>query len=179
MHAHRLLTGRLLMRAPEMTDAPAIQQLVSAYEIARSTLHIPHPYPEDGAVEWLKRIEAGGDGAHLFALIRRSDSAYIGTMGLHIYEPHQRAEVGYWVGVPYWNQGYATEALTCLLEFGFETIGLQRIFAQYYTDNPASRYVMEKSGMLYEGCMRQHIRKWDQFKDVGICGILRSDWEQR
>lgn len=179
MHAYRLLTERLLMRAPEMTDAPAIQSLASAYEIARSTLHIPHPYPQDGAVEWLKRLrEADSDGAYVFALIRQSDSAYIGTMGLHVREQHQHAEVGYWMGVPYWNQGYATEALTRLIEFGFSMMGLHRIYAQYFLDNPASRRVMEKSGMVYEGCMREHIQKWGQFKDLGICGILRSDREQ-
>jgi RimJ/RimL family protein N-acetyltransferase len=180
MHAYQLRTERLLMRAPVMEDAAAIQELVSAWEIARATLHIPHPYPENGAEEWLKRSEDNlSRGIYTFGLTLKSDGSYIGTMGLHVDDVHQHAEVGYWIGVPYWNQGYATEALTRLIQFGFKTVGLQRIFAQYFADNPASRRVMEKSGMNYEGTMRQHIQKWAEFKDLGICGIVRADWESR
>lgn len=178
MHEYRLHTERLLMRAPQMEDAPAIQRLVSVPEIARTTLNIPHPYPDDGAIEWLTRSQDNiSRGVYSFAITLKSDGTYLGTMGLHVNDQHQHAEVGYWIGVPYWGNGYATEALIRLIQFGFKIVGLQRIYAEYFGDNPASRRVMEKAGMTYEGLMRQHILKWDEYKDLGICGIVRADWE--
>ena len=59
----------------------------------------------------------------------------------------RRAELGYWIGVPWWNRGYATEAGRALLDFGFGTLGLHRIMAHHMMRNPASGRVMQKLGM--------------------------------
>ena len=84
-------------------------------------------------------------------------------------------EIGYWVGLPYWNRGYATEASAALLDFGFDVLGLNRILARHITRNPASGRVMQKVGMEFEGISRQHFLARGQFEDVACYAILSSD----
>ncbi len=88
----------------------------------------------------------------------------------------QLAEMGYWIGVPFWGRGYCTEAAQRVIEYGFEDLNLNRIQGTHYTDNPASGRVMVKLGMAYEGCRRQHTRKDGAFKDINLYGLLRQDW---
>ena len=99
----------------------------------------------------------------------------VGVMGLHFRFDHQRAEIGYWIGAPFWNRGYATEAAAAMLDFGFDELDLNRIEGQFITRNPASGRVMEKLGMRREGVRRQHLMKWDRLEDTAIYAVLKSD----
>ena len=92
----------------------------------------------------------------------------------HPYE-EKMAEIGYWIGKPYWSQGYCTEAAREVVRYGFEVLNLNRIQARHMTKNPASGRVMEKVGMKYEGRLRQSLLRWDQFEDVAIYSILRDE----
>jgi RimJ/RimL family protein N-acetyltransferase len=161
-----------------MADAPAVQRIVSDREVAATTLRIPHPYPENGAVEWLKSIEPRwADGtAAVFAITLAPAGQLIGSIGLVITPDHRHAELGYVIARQQWGNGYVTEAASALLRFGFEALGLNRIFAHHMTHNPASGRVMQKIGMRYEGTMRQHIIKWDEPRDVAFYGITREQW---
>ena len=103
----------------------------------------------------------------------------MGAIGLHVEHFHQRAEIGYWLGVPYWGKGYATEAAKAVIGYAFETLGVQRVFAFHFTRNPASGRVLARAGMQREGTMRQHLVKWDERVDVDYYGILRDDWMER
>ncbi|MGO4371700.1 GNAT family N-acetyltransferase, partial [Paenibacillus sp. MCAF20] len=89
---------------------------------------------------------------------------------------HNRAELAYWMGKPYWGLGYATEAARRVVQFGFEELALNRIHAAAMTRNPASYNVMIKAGMKYEGTFPQHIKKWEQYEDLVFYGLNRSDW---
>jgi RimJ/RimL family protein N-acetyltransferase len=64
-----------------------------------------------------------------------------------------------------------------MIRYGFETLGLHRIFASHFKQNPASGRLLKKLGMRYEGCQREHLRKWDQFIDSELYGILRQEWQ--
>ena len=88
---------------------------------------------------------------------------------------HRHAELGYWIGVPFWKSGYATEAARAVVNHGFNTLGLHRIFATHFRDNLASARVLTKIGMRHEGCQRAHILKWGEFLDVEMYGMLASD----
>ena len=96
-----------------------------------------------------------------------------------VEKQHQHAELGYWLGVPFWGHGYATEAAREILRYGFEMLALHRIFASHFKHNPASGRILTKIGMKHEGCQREHLRKWDQFVDSELYGILRREWEAR
>ena len=85
-------------------------------------------------------------------------------------------ELGYWLGVPFWNQGYCTEAALAVVQYGFEVLRLHRIYASHMIRNPASGRIMQKIGMTYEGCQRQHVQKWGVFEDLATYGILQSEY---
>lgn len=173
-----LETERLILRPFTLADAPEVQRLAGAWEIADTTLNIPHPYRDGMAEEWIGRHQERFDRGELasFAIVLRDEGRLIGAIGLAISERFDRGEMGYWIGVPYWNQGYCTEAARAVLEYGFSVRGLNRIQATHLTRNPASGRVMQKIGMSHEGRLRQHVRKWDRFEDLECYAILRSEY---
>ncbi len=171
-----LETERLRIRPFSESDIFDLLPLIGAREVAATTLRIAHPYTERDARAFL---ELAKDPDKLWlAVTLRSDWRLIGGIGLRLGQEHQHAELGYWLGVPYWGQGYATEAGRRVLRYGFEVLGLHRIFATHFKHNPASGKILRKLGMRYEGCQREHLRKWDQFVDSELYGVLRREWEQ-
>ncbi len=168
-----LETERLVLRPPDLAYAPAIQQLAGAREVAYNTLLIPHPYPEGAAEAWLRAPRTEND--HVFILTLRDTADVAGVMGLHANPDHKRAEIGYWIAVPYWGRGYATEAARAVVRFAFDGLGLERVFAEVFSRNPASARVLQKVGMRHEGTHRRHIVKWGESIDVEAYGILRDE----
>lgn len=169
----QLATERLLLRPFTLDDAPAVQRLASAYEVAENTLLIPHPYPEGAAAEWIAKQKPANN--HVFA-ITLHEGDVIGAVGLEVQPEHDRGEIGYWIGVPYWGRGYMTEAARAVIGWAFESLRLRRVFAFHFTRNPASGRVMQKIGMRHEGSLRQHDKKWNEYVDVEVYGILNSEW---
>jgi len=179
-----LTTPRLCLRPFTLDDANSVQALAGAYEVAANTLTMPHPYKDGMAEEWIASHEsAWNSGASLTLAIALSpqvsgvEHSIIGAIGLGLCPEHQRAGLGYWLGVPYWNQGYMTEAARAVVSYGFETLDLNRIEAGHYGRNPASGRAMQKIGMTQEGIQRQHVYKWGQFEDLILYGLLASDWQ--
>ena len=170
-------TPRLILRRFTPDDAAALEPLVSAREIAATTLNIPHPYPPGAASAWIGRhdkLYETGTGMPL-AITRRAEGDLVGGIDLEIKAEHAHAELGYWIGLPFQGNGYATEAAAAVVAHGFDVLGLERIHAHYFRGNPASGRVLAKVGMQVEGELRRHIRKWDAFVDIIMCGILRDD----
>ena len=171
-----LETKRLLLRPFSLEDAPRVYELASVAEVAATSLNIPHPYPEALAAEWIAGHPQGAKkGMHVFALTRKHDGQVIGGVSLGITHRHNRAELGYWIGLPYWNQGYATEAVVRMIQWGFDEHALSRIFAQHFACNPASGRVMEKAGMTYEGTLRDCVCKDGTYHDTPMYSILHSE----
>ncbi|WP_028610233.1 GNAT family N-acetyltransferase [Paenibacillus harenae] len=173
-----LYTERLFLRLLEQNDAEAIERLINDYGVARTTLNIPYPYPKGSAVPFIQRrteAAANGDG-YSFAVIDRESGTFMGSIGMNIDKNHHRAELGYWLGAQFWNNGYMTEAVRRVVQFGFLELGLNKVSAAAMTGNPASSSVMKKIGMQYEGTFRQHFIKWGQYEDIGYFGILRKDF---
>ena len=162
-----LTTKRLTLRAFTIADAPDVQRLAGAHEVALNTLHIPHPYPDGAAEAWIAKQ---GDGSEIVFAID-ADHRLIGAIGLVPDRLNNRAELGYWIGVPFWGKGYASEAAAAIVQLGFETEGFHRIFAQVFARNPASARVLQKIGMQHEGTLRHHIKKWDEYLDVECYGM--------
>jgi ribosomal-protein-alanine N-acetyltransferase len=173
-----LRTTRLLLRSFERKDIPAIARLAGAREVAATTTNIPHPYTEDDARNFLaygqEELRAGRSA--IFAITILKEGNLCGAVGLTINPLQQRAELGYWIGIPFWRRGFATEAASTVLAFGFETLGLHRIHASHFAGNIASRRVLEKIGMRHEGCSRDHVRKWDRFIDLENYGLLAEEF---
>ncbi len=174
-----LQTERLILRAFQMDDAPAVDKYVSEKEIAATTLNIPHPYTLEMAEEWIgTHKEAFENGqAVRFAITLGDSGELLGAIGLEITAAHERAEMGYWIGLPHWGKGYCTEAAIAAIQHGFDSLGLERIFATHLRRNPASGRVMLKAGMKHEGRLRHHIKKWGEFEDLEMYSLLRPKTE--
>lgn len=173
-----LITEHTRLRPFSLSDGGEVYKLVKAREIADTTLNIPHPYEIEMATEWIsshpERLDKGAGVT--FAIVRRGDDQLLGAIGLEINTRFRRAEMGYWIGVPYWNQGYCTEAALELLRYAFEELGLNRVHATHFTRNPASGRVLQKVGMFHEGTLRQFVKKWGIYEDLEMYSILKMDW---
>ena len=164
------------MRDFRRDDLPDVVRLAGAREVAATTLRIPHPYTAAHAEQFWQTRQDEKFG-YSFAITLLASGELYGGIGLHPDPVHPRAELGYWIGVPYWGHGYATEAARAVLDFGFRELKLHRIFAHHFQGNDTSGRVLRKIGMTYEGRSRGHIDKWGQLLDLENFGILRSEWE--
>ncbi|HEX4783380.1 MAG TPA: GNAT family N-acetyltransferase, partial [Candidatus Sulfotelmatobacter sp.] len=131
-----LQTARLKLRPYTEADIAELVPLIGTREVAATTLRIAHPYTEEDARAFIA-LAREPDKIWL-AITLRSDGGQIGGIGLRVDDQHQHAELGYWLGVPYWGQGYATEAAREMLRYGFQDLSLHRIFASHFGHNPAS-----------------------------------------
>ena len=146
-----LKTNRLILRPPVPEDASAIQQYVSDRRIADTTALIPHPYPDGGALEWIRRSDVTlreGRGVDFCILLRDSDE-FVGVVGL--IDRDVESSIGYWIAVPHWGNGYATEAVHRVIRHAFNARRIPSLHAYHFAHNPASGRVMHKAGLLYEG----------------------------
>lgn len=172
-----LRTKRLLLRPFTLADAPHVQRLAGAPEVADTTLSVPYPYGEGMAESWI----AGHADRFLYrtgviyAITLHEESSICGCVSLGMTPPHSRAELGYWLGVPFWGRGYMTEAAAALVDYGFRGLSLHKITSSHFTRNPASGRVMQKIGMMREGLLRGHIFKDGMFEDVVVYGLLNSE----
>ncbi|HEX7154291.1 MAG TPA: GNAT family N-acetyltransferase [Thermoanaerobaculia bacterium] len=174
-----LTTQRLMLRPFELEDAPVVHRLASDRQIALNTGTIPHPYPEGEAERWISKHQEGFDAGRevTFAILTGAD--LVGAVGLSLNRDDDNAEIGYWVGVPYWNHGYASEASEAVIRYGFEELALNKIYARFFSRNAASGRVMQKLGMAFEGRFRQQHKKWGEYLDTEQYGLLREEWTRR
>lgn len=179
-----LYTARLRLRPLVSDDAPDVQRLAGDAAVASTTLNVPHPYLDGMAEGWIATLDDAfaDDQIVTFGIVVRDDGdesdargVLVGTIALRLELDDARADLGYWIGVPHWRHGYATEAVRAVLKYGFDTLRLHRIHASHLTRNPASGRVMQKAGMTLEGVQRGHVLKYGVFEDLAKYGILRTD----
>lgn len=173
-----LRTSRLLLRPFELSDAKDVQRIAGDRTIADTTLNVPHPYEDGMAEAWIATHQAEFEARRLcaYAMVLAATGELIGAVSLRITSHLNHAELGYWVGVPWWNRGYCTEAARVLVDYGFSVLGLHRIHSSHYSRNPASGRVMIKLGMQHEGRLREHVKRWDRYEDLEYYGILAREW---
>ncbi len=173
-------TERLILRPFSIADATEVMRLAGDRAIADTTTNIPHPYKEGMADQWIsKHAETfENDRGIAWAITRKADSALLGAISLMGMVKGHQAELGYWIGKPYWKKGYCTEAGRAVLRYAFRELELCRVHASHFTRNPASGRVMQKIGMRHEGCRRQHVKKWDKTEDLELYGVLKHEWEK-
>ena len=151
MSCCRLETERLLLRPPEEADIPSTVVLLGDYDVAKNLATVPHPFTRAHAEDFLKRsTQSRADGsAFRFSIVRKSGNIHVGSIGLGLREG--MFELGYWLGRPYWGQGYATEAAKRVVGFAFHDLKAQSVQASRFHDNPASGRVLSKLGATPNG----------------------------
>ncbi|MGJ9458347.1 GNAT family N-acetyltransferase [Oceanobacillus sp. CF4.6] len=174
---YTLQSKRLILRPYELKDAPRVQKLANVKELAETTF-LPHPYTLEMAESWIKThssIIEDGD-AYPFAVILENEKELVGTMTLRVDKSHNKGELAYWVGKEYWGKGYATEAAKEVIDFGFNRLNLNRMWAPIMSKNVASGKVLKNAGLTYEGTLRQEILRWGQYEDTDIYGALKNEY---
>lgn len=173
-----LQSKRLVIRPYEMQDEQAVYPVINCKGIYETTLNIPYPYPKEQVGIWIRftiknSYYKKGYEWGIFTL----DGQYVGNVGLvNIDVMNNSSEVTYFIGESFWNQGFATEAVHCMVKYGFETLGLERIQGRCMVGNIASLKVMQKNGFSYEGLSRHEVLKDSQYKDVWHAGIIKEDY---
>lgn len=171
-----LETERLVLRAPRLEDAKIVAELANDRRIAENTLRIPHPYRLADAEAFVASVNKGGEIAFLIT----HQGEPIGACGLaQIDGP--APDLGYWLGVPFWGNGYGTEAVRAIIDHAFTDLGYEALQAGARVTNPASRRVLEKCGFQWTGVGLYRISAIkssapiDRFRlDRGIWASLKS-----
>jgi [ribosomal protein S5]-alanine N-acetyltransferase len=145
---------RLILRAPRHADIQAMAVWLGDFEVSRNLAHVPHPYGEADAEDFVSKRGHHGNGHYAFSILRKSDHLFMGCIGLHLED--EGHELGYWLGKPFWGMGYATEAAGAMARFAFETLFTPFLWAGWFHDNPASGHVLVKLGARHNGSRIRH-----------------------
>ncbi len=161
---------KFILRPYRQGDALSLRKHINNEKISRNTSHIPYPYTQKDAREWVQeclgRQKQKRPSSINFAIAVRGK--VVGGIGFNNIEPRHKAEIGYWLGEQYWGRGMMTQAVNLVTRFGFEQLNLQRIFACVYPHNSASMRVLEKAGYKFEGVFRKYVKKGEEFIDGHI-----------
>lgn len=143
-------TERLILRPFLISDASDVSQLLGSPLIADVTASIPYPYPKDMAISWIEGHPVGWQMKDFicYAVVQKESGILVGSLSLMNIEAGS-AELGYWYGVNFWGQGYATEAAQCLCRAACHEFGIKQLFARHLDRNPASGRVLGKVGFQY------------------------------
>lgn len=174
-----LNTQRLILRPITLDDVEAVTRYCQDRRVAEMTLTIPHPYTSSDAVAWINSLPGplSKGTMMVWGIVPRATGELIGSIGIAINKQHDKAELGYALGVEHWNKGYVSEAALAVRDHAFTELGLNRLDAHHFVGNEASGRVMQKIGMVYEGTLRNVVRKWGVYRDSVCYAILRSQWE--
>ena len=169
-----LESERLVLRAPRLPDADAIVALAGNRRIAEMTALMPHPYARADAEAWIAASPVAGDVT--LAVTRKADGAFVGACG-YAHGGKAEPELGYWTGEPYWNDGFATEAVRAVIDYAFANAGLKAITSSCRVINAASRRVIEKCGFQWTGAGLLRMRSLQASVPVDRFRLDQRTWE--
>lgn len=165
------------LRPVQPEDLPDIARLANDAEIASQLRdQFPHPYTANHAAVFFQWVQQGALG-HVWLITVNSEVA--GILSLLPQQDIYRhaAEIGYWLGRPFWNKGIMTKAIALVLYQGFVILGFKRIFAGVFSSNPASVRVLIKNGFKTEGIRKDAVLKNNLFRDEQMLALLKCDYE--
>jgi RimJ/RimL family protein N-acetyltransferase len=167
-----LETERLLLRRPTLADVKAIARLANDRRIAENTRRLPHPYSQDHAIEFVRNAAKDKRGT---AFLIESNFTPIGVVGVDWREP-DAPELGYWLGVEHWGQGFGTEAARAVIDFTFEEFEVEHLVAGARVSNPSSRNILEKCGFQWSGVELHRFEALGSSSPVDCFRLARSVW---
>lgn len=166
--------GRFVLRHFRKGDELDIVKHANNTKIYRATIPMPYPYDASDALEWIEqnRAEARRKVPGMVSFAIDIDGEVVGCIGLSDIEGH-KAAVGYWLAEPHWGQGIVTRAVKLISRYGFEEVGLRRIYAHVFPFNRASARVLEKNAYKLEGRLRKEAEKDGKLYDMLLYAKVR------
>ena len=177
-HIPTLETDRLILRGMRVSDTEDMFEYARRPSVTQYLTWNPHTDPAETReyLTYVGQRYRTGD-FYDWAVVDRESGHMIGTCGFTSFNcPHDTAEIGYVLNPAYQGKGLATEAVRRVLDFGFDELGLHRIEAHFMEGNDASRRLMERVGMTFEGYARESMRIKGRFCTIGTCAILRHEY---
>lgn len=168
--------GEYCIRSYELTDQRALIKYANNNNITKLLRdQFPFPYTESEAKAWLN-YACNQDRETNFAIANSKE--LIGAIGLNLQEDVNRysAEIGYWIGEPFWGRGIVSAALLVFTDYVFNNFNLNRIYANVFEGNPASEKILVKAGYLKEATLRKAVYKDGKFLDQYVYGILKDEF---
>ena len=167
-----LETERLMLRRPTLADVSAIARLANDRRIAENTRRLPHPYSRDHAIAFV-RGAAEDNRAAVFLI--ENNFVPIGVAGVNWHAP-DAPELGYWLGVEHWGQGFGTEAARAVIDFTFEEFDIEQLMSGARVTNPSSRNILEKCGFQWSGVELHRFEALGSSTPVDRFRLSRSVW---
>jgi len=167
-----LETERLTLRRPTLADVKTIARLANDRRIAENTRRLPHPYSPDHAVDFVRSM-ANKRCETVFLI--ESEFTPIGMVGIDWREA-DAPQLGYWLGVEYWGQGFATEAARAAIDYFFEEFDAEHLYSGARVANPASRNVLEKCGFQWIGVELHRFEALKSSTPVDCFRLSRGVW---
>jgi ribosomal-protein-alanine N-acetyltransferase len=180
-HFPILETERLRLRQITHDDAQALVDMFTKPEMVRYVIeeaNITTLPAATGFIDWLNSDAEGPNGMCWWGItLKGGDDRLIGTCGFHLWEKdHRRVDIGYNMDVPYWGQGYTTEAAHAVVRWCFENLDLHRVQADCTEGNIGSERVLEKVGFTLEGIWRENTFEHGRFVNIKQYGLLRREY---
>lgn len=164
----------VILRKLQQSDEFELVRLANDPMIADDMCTLPNPFGLEDARQLMKRSESGDEDIQ--GILDVKSGGLVGVVMLRDFEMcHEQAELSIWIGQPFWGLGFGTDALRSMVRRGFSKHGLNRIYAYCMVRNPGSQRILEKTGFLREGLLRQRVIKKGVYEDVYIYAILKSD----
>jgi [ribosomal protein S5]-alanine N-acetyltransferase len=163
-----------ILRPWSQQDAASLVKYANNMSIARfMTNQFPHPFTAENAKAFIS-FATKDDPIHIFAIEINGEAA--GGIGLHPQADIQckNAELGYWLGEPFWGKGIITQAIVQVVDFGFKTYDINRIFARPFGTNKASQRALEKAGFKLEGSFEKSFFKNDEYLDELVYAVRKE-----
>ena len=167
-----LETERLTLRRPTLADVKAIAHLANDRRIAENTRRLPHPYSRDHAVEFVRAMATDRRGS---VFLIENNYSPIGMVGID-WREQEAPELGYWLGVEHWGQGFGTEAARAVIDFFFEEFDAEQLISGARVANPASRNILEKCGFQWSGVELHRFEALGSSTPVDCFRLSRSVW---
>jgi RimJ/RimL family protein N-acetyltransferase len=167
-----LETERLALRQPTLADVKAIAHLANDRRIAEKLRRLPHPYSQDHAVEFVRAMAAAQRDT---AFLIENNHRPIGIVGIDWHD-EGAPELGYWLGVEHWGQGFGTEAARAVIDFFFEEFDHDQLISGARIANPASRNILEKCGFQWSGVELHRFEALGCSTPVDCFRLSRSVW---
>jgi RimJ/RimL family protein N-acetyltransferase len=167
-----LETERLTLRRPTLADVKAIARLANDRRIAENTRRLPHPYSQEHAIEFVRAM--ANDGRETVFLVENNHTP-MGVVGIDWREP-EAPELGYWLGVEHWGQGFGTEAARAVIDLTFEEFDIEHLMSGARVTNPSSRNILEKCGFQWSGVELHRFEALGSSTPVDRFRLSRSVW---
>ncbi|HAS6746125.1 TPA: GNAT family N-acetyltransferase [Vibrio parahaemolyticus] len=165
-------SNRLILRPFSLAEAKRVAELAGDKQISEMTANIPYPYSVSDAESWIRTHEAlflSGKGV-VYAIVLKDTSEVVGAISFPKLE-NGLGILGYWLGVPYWGRGYATEASKSLISYAKKHYGLTKLQVMHLVGNERSRSVITKLGVKYVGDQVNRMQGKDREVSVYISEV--------